>query len=75
MLGLMIDFKEMQELEYLLKREMEELLLDFEDSRIDRVVKQAMEERYQILFSLFRRIASPADCAKYIRPKKKQSFQ
>ncbi len=70
LLGLIVDFKEMQELEYLLKREMDELLFDFEDSRIDNVVKKAMEERYQILFNLYRRIASPVDCAKYMRQKK-----
>lgn len=70
MLGLIVNFKEMQELEYLLKREMEELLFDFEDQRIDNVVKKAMEERYQILFNLYRRIASPTDCTRYIRQKK-----
>lgn len=70
MLGLIVNDKEMQELEYLLKREMEELLFDFEDHRIDNVVKKAMEERYQILFNLYRRIASPNECTKYIRQKK-----
>ncbi len=70
MIGFMLNFKEVQELEYLLKREMEELLFDFEDSRIEIVVKKAMEERYQILFNLYRRIALPADCAKYLRQKK-----
>ena len=70
MLGFMVDFKEIQELEYLLKREMDELLFDFEDKRIDVIVKRAMEERYQILFNLYRRIASPTDCVKYMRQKK-----
>lgn len=70
MLGLLVNFKETQELEYLLKREMDELLFDFEDTRIDHVVKRAMEERYQILFNLYRRIASPTDCARYLRQKK-----
>ena len=70
MLGFMVNVKEVQELEYLLKREMDELLFDFEDTRIDIIVKRAMEERYQILFNLYRRIASPADCAKYMRQKK-----
>lgn len=70
MLGLLINFKEAQELEYMLKREMEELLLDFGDSRIDGVVKRAMEERYQIIFNLFRRVAPPEECTKYIRHKR-----
>lgn len=71
MLGMIVNFKEVQELEYLLKREMDELLYDFEDSRIDAVVKRAMEERYDILFNLYRRIAPPVDCVKYLRQKKK----
>jgi len=74
MLGLLINFKEMQELEYLLKREMEELLLDLQDPRIDGIVKRAMEERYQLIFNLFRRIASPSDCSKYIRIKREHSY-
>lgn len=70
MLGLLINDKEMQELEYMLKRELEELLLDLQDSRIDNVVKRVMEERYQIVFNLFRRVASPSECTKYLRQKK-----
>ncbi|TLS35477.1 hypothetical protein [Pseudalkalibacillus caeni] len=67
MLGLLIDFKEVKELEYLLKKEMEELLLDLGDKRIDCLVKRAMEERYQLLFRIFKRFASPSDCTKYMR--------
>ncbi len=67
MLGLLLNYKEMQEIEYVLKKEMEELLLDLSDSRIDSIVKKAMEEKYQIVFGIYRRIASPKDCMKYIR--------
>lgn len=74
MLGIMLNLKEMKEMEYLLKREMEELLLDLEDSRIDHIVKRAMEERYQIIFRLFRRIAPPKECMKYMRYNKKKTF-
>ncbi|MFT4415769.1 hypothetical protein ACLM5H_18070 [Fredinandcohnia humi] len=70
MIGLLIDQKEVKELEYLLKREMDEILFDVEDKRIDHIVKRAMEERYQILFRLFKRIADPTDCTRYIRTKK-----
>lgn len=69
MLGLLISQKEMKEIEYLLKREMEEILFDMEDSRIDHIVKRAMDERYQILFNLYRRVASPTECIKYVRKK------
>ncbi|MEN1970655.1 hypothetical protein WMZ97_21760 [Lentibacillus sp. N15] len=66
MLGLLINDIEQKEMEYLLKRELEELLMDLEDHRIDHLVKRAMRERYQILFQLFRRVASEQECLKYI---------
>jgi hypothetical protein len=67
LLGLMIDDRERQELEYLLKREMDEILFDLKDGRIDQIVKRAMDERYKILFSLFRRFASHKECLKYMK--------
>ncbi|WP_102349487.1 hypothetical protein [Bacillus sp. Marseille-P3661] len=70
MLGLLLNNREIKELEYLLKREMEELLFDLGDNRIDHMVKQAMEDRYQVLFNLFKRFASETECNKYIRTKK-----
>ncbi|WP_099352782.1 hypothetical protein [Fredinandcohnia onubensis] len=73
MIGLLVDQVEVKELEYLLKREMDEILFDVEDSRIDHIVKRAMEERYQILFRLFKRIADPTECSRYIRSKKVNS--
>lgn len=73
MIGLLVDQVEVKELEYLLKREMDEILFDVEDARIDHIVKRAMEERYQILFRLFKRIADPTECSRYIRSKKVNS--
>ncbi len=73
MIGLLINQKEVKEIEYLLKREMEEILHDIEEPRIDHIVKRAMEERYSILFNLFRRVAPPKDCTQYIRPKRMKS--
>ncbi|RHW33945.1 hypothetical protein D1B31_20440 [Neobacillus notoginsengisoli] len=69
MFGLLINEKEVKEIEYLVKREMEEILFDLEDDRIDTIAKQAMEDRYSVLFTLFRRIAQPGDCLKYMRKK------
>lgn len=66
MLGLLINDVEQKEMEYLLKRELEELLMDLEDHRIDHMVKRAMKERYQTLFNLFRRVASEQECIKYM---------
>ncbi len=73
MIGLLVDQVEVKELEYLLKREMDEILFDVEDARIDHIVKHAMEERYQILFRLFKRIADPTECSRYVRTKKVNS--
>ncbi|MCT2536561.1 hypothetical protein NC661_19240 [Aquibacillus koreensis] len=69
MLGLLVNNNEQKELEYLIKRELEELLLDIEDKRIDQTVKKAMAVRYKSLFQLFQRVASERECLKYI-PKK-----
>jgi len=63
---MIIDEKERLEMEYLLKREMDEILFDFQDDRIDCIVKNAMEERYKILFKLFKRIAPASECIRYI---------
>ncbi|SDZ37547.1 hypothetical protein SAMN05421736_11120 [Evansella caseinilytica] len=67
MLGLILSNKESQEVEYLLKRELEELLLDLSDSRIDGIVKRAMEERYQMIFQLYRRFTTQSEYLKYVR--------
>ncbi|WP_077210511.1 hypothetical protein [Bacillus dakarensis] len=73
MLGMLINEKEVKEVQYLLKREMDEILFDLEDERIDHVVKRAMEERYRILFGLFKRVASPKECLGYMRKTKNKS--
>lgn len=71
MIGLLINNKEVKEIEYLIKRELDEILFDLGDDRIDHIVKRAMEERYNVLFALFRRVATPQECLKYIRKGKK----
>lgn len=66
MFGVIINEKELRELEYMIKKEMDELIFDLEDTRIDIVVKKAMYDRYRILFQLFRRVATEQDVLKYI---------
>lgn len=70
MLGLLISSKECLELEYLIRRELEEMLLDLEDQRLDGLVRRAIEERYQLVFRLYARIASPKDLVRYVRNKR-----
>lgn len=66
MLAMILNEKEMKEIQYLLKREMDEILYDLRDERIDMLIKTEMEERYKHLFTLFKRVAPPVDCMKYI---------
>ena len=72
LLGFLFSAKEVQELEYLLRRELEEMLLDFGDKRIDYLVKRAMEERYSIIFRMYARIAPPNELSKYVRRRSSQ---
>lgn len=65
MLGLLINEKELQEIQYLLKREMEEILFDLEDDRIKPIVKRSMKERYKILLVLLKRITPSAEWRSY----------
>ncbi|MGE7768718.1 hypothetical protein [Peribacillus sp. NPDC096540] len=69
MLGLLINEKEKKELEYLLKREMDEILFDLQDDRIDYIVKRAIDEKYNILFKLFKRLSTEKECLTYMRVK------
>jgi len=66
MLGLLINSTEQEEISYLVKRELEELLLDLEDYRIDEIVKSAMRKRYLVLFKIFQRVATEEECLKYL---------
>ncbi|MDQ0156953.1 hypothetical protein J2S07_003278 [Robertmurraya andreesenii] len=73
-LGMLINDKEVKEIQYLIKREMDEILFDLEDERIDHIVKRAMEERYKILFTLFKRVAPTNECLRYIRTSSSKSL-
>ncbi|MCM3169780.1 hypothetical protein [Peribacillus frigoritolerans] len=69
MLGLLINDKEKMELEYLLKREMDEILFDLQDDRIDHIVKRAINEKYNILFRLFKRVSTEEEILIYMKGK------
>ncbi|MFV9511618.1 hypothetical protein [Tepidibacillus sp. LV47] len=67
MLGFLFSEKECNELEYMIKKELEEMLLDLSDERIDGALRKAIEERYQIIFRLYSRFASSKELSKYVR--------
>lgn len=69
MLGLLINEMEQKEIEYLVKQELEELLHDLEDQRIDNLMKHAMKDRYQTLFQVLLRVASKDVCLQYMPAK------
>ncbi|MFJ7931955.1 hypothetical protein [Peribacillus sp. NPDC096448] len=69
MLGLLINEKEKMELEYLLKREMDEILFDLQDDRIDHLVKRAINEKYNILFRLLKRVSTEEEILMYMKGK------
>lgn len=71
MLTLLINEDEKREIYYLLKREMDEILFDLGDSRIDVMVKHSMKKKYQRLFDLFKRVAPADDCMEYLALKEK----
>jgi hypothetical protein len=73
MLGLLLSNKETVEMEYILKKELEELLLDLSDERIDSLVRRAMEERYQTIFKVYGRFVSPKELSRYIRKRSLQN--
>ncbi len=66
MMGFLINSTEQKEIVYLVKRELEELLMDLDDRRIDDVVKQAMRKRYLVLFKILRRVATEEECLHYM---------
>jgi hypothetical protein len=69
MLGFMFNNRECQELEYMLRRELEEILLDLGDHRIDGMVRKAMEDRYTTVFRMYGRLVPQKELAKYVRNK------
>lgn len=71
MQAMLLSEMEIKEMRYLLKREMDEILFDLRDDRIDLFIKTEMEERYKHLFTLFKRVAPPVECMKYILAKQK----
>ncbi|MGL4523476.1 MAG: hypothetical protein ACRCWQ_13065 [Bacilli bacterium] len=70
MLGLLISEQELKELRYLIKRELDEMLYDLNDYRINKKLRSSIEKRHVTLFALLTRVASPNECQKYMLNKK-----
>lgn len=65
MLGILYTEKECRELDYVLRKELDEMLLDLNDSRLDGDIKVAIAKRYKIIFRMYARMASPKELSRY----------
>lgn len=65
MMGMMFNEKECKELSYVLRRELEEMLLDLSDRRLDQEIRKAIVVRYKTVFRMYARFAAPEELSKY----------
>ncbi|WP_028559515.1 hypothetical protein [Paenibacillus pinihumi] len=65
MLGILFNDKECREFDYVLRKELDEMLLDLNDSRMDGEIKKAIASRYKVIFRMYARIASPKELSRY----------
>lgn len=71
MLGILFNEKECKELDYVLRKELDEMLMDLNDARLDSEMKAAVANRYKIIFRMYARFASPRELSRYARSSKK----
>ena len=67
MLGFLFNERECRELDYVLRKELDEMLFDLNDKRIDSEIKMAIESRYKVIFRMYARLASPKEISRYAR--------
>lgn len=67
MLGILFNDRECRELDYVLRKELDEMLLDLSDSRLEGEIKTAISNRYKIIFRMYARFATPKELSKYAR--------
>lgn len=51
----------------MLRKELDEMLLDLSDNRLDKEVRRAIANRYRTVFRMYARIATPKDLSRYVR--------
>jgi hypothetical protein len=75
MLGFLFNQRECKELDYVLRKELDEMLFDLKDTRIDQEVKGAIESRYKVIFRMYARLASPKELSKYVRGRSDRGYR
>lgn len=67
MLGVLFNERECRELDYVLRKEMDEMLFDLNDRKMGMEMRDAIESRYSVIFRMYARLASPKELSKYAR--------
>lgn len=67
MIGFLFNERECKELDYVIRKELDEMLFDLKDQRVDSKAKAAIEARYRIVFRMYTRLASSKEISKYAR--------
>ncbi|GIO39841.1 hypothetical protein J41TS12_47020 [Paenibacillus antibioticophila] len=67
MLGMMFNDKECKELDYVLRKELDEMLMDLSDQRLDQDIRRAIANRYKTVFRMYARFAPSKELSKYAR--------
>ncbi|EPY06987.1 hypothetical protein AZ66_30010 [Paenibacillus sp. E194] len=67
MLGFLFNERECKELSYMLRKELDEMLFDLSDKRLEAEIRDAISKRYRTVFRMYARIASPKELSKYAR--------
>ncbi|WP_172199182.1 MULTISPECIES: hypothetical protein [Saccharibacillus] len=70
MLGMMFNEMECKEYAYVLRKELDEMLFDLGDKRLDKNMRQAISKRYQTIFRMYARVAPAKELSKYARDKR-----
>ncbi|MFD2672430.1 hypothetical protein [Marinicrinis sediminis] len=66
MLGILFNDKECKELNYLLRKELDEMLYDLRDHRLEKGMKINISSRYKVVFRMYARLATPKELSKYV---------
>lgn len=67
MLGMLFNEKECKELDYVLRKEMDEMLFDLSDHRLDQELRSAIAKRYNTVFRMYARFAPSKELSRYAR--------
>ncbi len=67
MLGMLLNENECKEMAYVLRKELDEMLFDLSDQRLNQDIRQSIDKRYKTIFKMYARFAPQKELAKYVR--------